>query len=73
MGATLHRYATAHEAKYRDYLFDMSYLEAFGVYTGVGVDVQNFSESEQDQVSQSEKQERSRCLKNVTPLISGSC
>jgi len=48
----------------------MNYLEVFGVLIGVGVDVSKFSESQQE--SQSVEQERSRSLKNVTPLISAS-
>jgi len=52
----------------------MSYLEVFGVLTGVGVDVKKFSELEQEQESQRMEQERShRGLKNMTPLISGVC
>jgi len=35
----------------RQYLFNMSYLEVFGVLTGVGVDVSNFSGLEQEQES----------------------
>jgi len=31
-----------------NYLFDMSYLKVFGVLTGVGVDVVNFAEPEQE-------------------------
>jgi len=33
----------------RQYLFNVSYFEVFGVLTGVGVDVSRFSESEQEQ------------------------
>jgi len=32
------------KTKYRHYLFDVSYLEVFGVLTGVGVDVSKFFE-----------------------------
>ena len=62
-------YILSHEQN-RQYLFNMSYLEAFGVQTGVSVDVLNFSESEQEQEFQSVEQEWSRSLKNVTPFIS---
>jgi len=48
----------------------MSHLEVIGVWTGVGVDVSKISESEQQ--SSSLYQERSRSLKKLTPLISGT-
>jgi len=51
----------------RQYLFNMSYLEVFGVLTGVGVGVSKFFRVGAGVVKQ---EERSRSLKNVTPLIS---
>jgi len=52
----------------RHYLLDMSYLEVFGVLTGVGVDIAKFFEAG---VLKPEP-EGSRSLKNVTPFISGA-
>jgi len=54
--------------KNRQYLLNMSYLEVFGVSTGVGVDVSKFCGVGAGVLKHGAGTELS--LKNVTPLIS---